>query len=117
MPLASLSTFAVMKPGPTTAKNSRKRVFQRLSNFMGRHKHQRRLRINADGKTEQGQTAHGLVGRVNRRTTCELLLLDQVGVAGDTLPFVIVVCPHIGEAAPVLEWPALVCALGVVGSG
>src|SRR5437879_13006004 len=32
---ASLSTFAVMNPGPTTAKNSRIRVFQRLRNLMG----------------------------------------------------------------------------------
>jgi hypothetical protein len=29
-----------MKPGPTTAKNSRIRVFQRLRNFMGtNHRH------------------------------------------------------------------------------
>src|SRR5215472_12811829 len=34
MPLASLSTLAVMKPGPTTAKNNRIRVFQRLRKFM-----------------------------------------------------------------------------------
>src|ERR1035441_1207946 len=34
MPLASLSTFAVMKPGPTTAKKSRIRNFQLLRNFM-----------------------------------------------------------------------------------
>src|SRR6266480_5639249 len=40
MPPASLSTFAVMNPGPTTAKNSRIRVFQRLRNLMGTvHKH------------------------------------------------------------------------------
>src|ERR1700678_1303964 len=34
MPPASLSTFAVIIPGPTTAKNSRVRPFQRLPNFM-----------------------------------------------------------------------------------
>src|SRR5262245_61350227 len=34
MPPASLSTFAVMKPGPTTAKNSRIRFFQRLRNLI-----------------------------------------------------------------------------------
>jgi hypothetical protein len=34
MPLASLSTFAVMKPGPTTAKNSSIRIFQLLSNLI-----------------------------------------------------------------------------------
>lgn len=52
MPPASLSTFAVMKPGPTTARNSRIRVFQRLKNLMGTfHRHgsnQRPDRINAD---------------------------------------------------------------------
>src|SRR5215472_11575385 len=35
MPLASLSTFAVMNPGPTTAKISRIRIFQRLSHSIG----------------------------------------------------------------------------------
>src|SRR5712692_2254014 len=35
MPLASLSTFAVMNPGPTTAKKIRIRVFQRLRNLIG----------------------------------------------------------------------------------
>src|SRR5258705_7558494 len=34
MPPASLSTFAVIKPGPTTEKNSRIWVFQRLRNCM-----------------------------------------------------------------------------------
>src|SRR4029077_13401522 len=34
MPPASLSTFAVMNPGPTTAKKSRNRIFQRLEKFM-----------------------------------------------------------------------------------
>src|SRR4029077_11068893 len=34
MPPASLSTFAVMNPGPTTAKKSRIRIFQRLKKFM-----------------------------------------------------------------------------------
>src|ERR1700722_2996479 len=34
MPPASLSTFAVMNPGPTTAKNSRIRIFQLFRNFM-----------------------------------------------------------------------------------
>src|SRR5947209_11774813 len=34
MPPASLSTFAVMNPGPTTAKNSRIRLFQRLRKLM-----------------------------------------------------------------------------------
>src|SRR6266478_2643656 len=33
MPPASLSTFAVMKPGPTTAKSSRIRTFQFLRNW------------------------------------------------------------------------------------
>src|SRR6516225_259258 len=35
MPPASLSTFAVMNPGPTTAKISRIRVFQDFSQFIG----------------------------------------------------------------------------------
>ncbi len=35
MPPASLSTFAVMIPGPTTAKNSRIRIFQRFRNLIG----------------------------------------------------------------------------------
>src|SRR5215475_13972465 len=52
MPPASLSTFAVINPGPTTARNSRIRVFQRLRNLMVTfHKHgsnQRPDRINAD---------------------------------------------------------------------
>src|ERR1700730_16594337 len=34
MPPASLSTFAVINPGPTTAKKSRIRIFQRLKKFM-----------------------------------------------------------------------------------
>src|SRR5664279_6530748 len=34
MPPASLSTLAVIKPGPTTAKNSRIRTFQLFRNFM-----------------------------------------------------------------------------------
>src|SRR5215472_17068607 len=62
MPPASLSTFAVMNPGPTTAKNSTIRVFQRLQNFfmriLRRHKvkrfgHERRHRINADWEFSQ----------------------------------------------------------------
>src|SRR5947209_842715 len=36
MPPASLSTFAVIKPGPMTASRSRVRVFQCLSHFIGR---------------------------------------------------------------------------------
>src|SRR3954451_1942707 len=32
---ASLSTFAVINPGPTTAKKSRIRVFQRLMKLIG----------------------------------------------------------------------------------
>src|SRR5215469_7510666 len=62
MPPASLSTFAVMNPGPTTARNSRIRVFQSLRNLMRTfrsHKMkaiypQRPDRINA--LTEFGQT-------------------------------------------------------------
>src|SRR6266481_1764504 len=38
MPPASLSTFAVINPGPTTAKMSRIRVFQLLSHLIG-HAH------------------------------------------------------------------------------
>src|ERR1700730_77899 len=34
MPPASLLTFAVINPGPTTAKKSRIRIFQRLKKFM-----------------------------------------------------------------------------------
>src|ERR1700716_265640 len=34
MPPASLSTFAVINPGPTTAKKSRIRIFQCLKKFM-----------------------------------------------------------------------------------
>ena len=43
MPPASLSTFAVINPGPTTAKKSRIRIFQRLKKFMRtfrRHKNE-----------------------------------------------------------------------------
>src|SRR5579862_2853130 len=62
MPPASLSTLAVINPGPTTAKNSRIRVFQLLRNLMGtfrRHNlkglnSQRRHRINA--RRDSGQT-------------------------------------------------------------
>ena len=36
MPPASLSTFAVMKPGPTTAKKIRSRIFQRFRKVMRR---------------------------------------------------------------------------------
>src|SRR5271157_5261907 len=57
MPLASLSTFAVMKPGPTTAKNSTIWIFQRLRNRM-RAVHDSKLpnrpfRINGGGFSEQ----------------------------------------------------------------
>src|ERR1700730_7322354 len=47
MPPASLSTFAVMNPGPTTAKKSRIRIFQRLKKFMctfRRHKDETQTR-------------------------------------------------------------------------
>src|ERR1700722_15886759 len=66
MPPASLSTFAVIKPGPTTAKKSRIRIFQRLKYFMRRfHRHmggtkaraKRRDRIN--GVRESGQRKSG----------------------------------------------------------
>src|SRR4051812_43524365 len=66
MPPASLSTFAVMNPGPTTAKNSRIRIFQRLRNLMRpfrRHRdgaacsYQRRHRINAGRKNGQTKSA------------------------------------------------------------
>src|SRR5271154_3175108 len=45
MPLASLSTLAVMKPGPTTAKNSTNRAFQLFRNFMGTVRRHRALRL------------------------------------------------------------------------
>src|SRR3954469_16529517 len=55
MPLASLSTLAVMKPGPTTAKNKSIRVLQRRKNLMGRMivldlmaRHCRHFRINGE---------------------------------------------------------------------
>ena len=55
MPLASLSTLAVMKPGPTTAKNRSIRVLQRRKNLMGRMivldlmaRHCRHFRINGE---------------------------------------------------------------------
>src|SRR5882762_11995265 len=63
MPPASLSTFAVMNPGPTTARNNRIRVFQLLKNFMRAfHRHmdgtgEGRIRINAD--VEYGQIKSG----------------------------------------------------------
>src|SRR5579864_5792626 len=50
MPPASLSTLAVMKPGPTTAKNSRMRVFQRLRNLM------RAFRRHRDGTVARATT-------------------------------------------------------------
>src|SRR5215471_9839934 len=37
MPPASLSTLAVMKPGPNTERNSRKRSRQRFSHRLGRY--------------------------------------------------------------------------------
>src|ERR1700690_2369009 len=60
MPPASLSTFAVMNPGPTTAKNSRIWNFQRLRNFMravqgGSNMPNSRFRINGDGSSEQAK--------------------------------------------------------------
>src|SRR5580698_7545619 len=45
MPLASLSTLAVIKPGPTTAKNSMNRAFQLFRNFMGTVRRHRALRL------------------------------------------------------------------------
>src|SRR5271154_5356425 len=63
MPPASLSTFAVMKPGPTTAKNTRSRTFQLLRNLM-RTGHKRnqisensRTRINGDNAIWIGESA------------------------------------------------------------
>src|SRR5438874_1999433 len=66
MPLASLSTFAVMNPGPTTAKNSRIRVFQRLRNLIGavhRSTHQRPLRINVVSEFRDNLRCCGSVNR------------------------------------------------------
>src|SRR5579864_4791106 len=69
MPPASLSTFAVMNPGPTTAKNSRIRVFQLLKNLMRtfrRHRdgavsgYQRRHRINAGSESGQTKSARSV---------------------------------------------------------
>src|SRR5689334_12689507 len=58
MPLASLSTLAVMNPGPTTAKNSKNRIFQRFRNLMvgtQKDRHQRPNRIYAERKSEQAK--------------------------------------------------------------
>src|ERR1700689_2966636 len=58
MPPASLSTLAVMIPGPTTARNSRVRPFQRFRSLMRAfHKHiaedrvSRSLRFRAKSRT------------------------------------------------------------------
>lgn len=40
--------------------------------------------------------------------------MDQVGVAGDTLPFIVLVDPGVGESAVVLERFGLVRPLRVV---
>jgi hypothetical protein len=62
MPPASLSTLAVMNPGPTTAKNSTIWVFQRLRNFISGAFRiatavKRRFRINARRESEQVESA------------------------------------------------------------
>src|SRR5579859_4457123 len=80
MPPASLSTLAVMNPGPTTAKNSRIRVFQRLRNLMStfrRHNleqsnSQRRHRINVrrdSGQTKSACEEHSCISGDNWRVT------------------------------------------------
>src|SRR5215467_2338661 len=55
MPPASLSTFAVMNPGPTTAKISRIRVFQDFSQFIG-HVHRGFHNSGSQNKREFLQT-------------------------------------------------------------
>src|SRR5208282_5126835 len=87
MPPASLSTLAVIIPGPTTARNSRVRPFQRFRSLMRAfHKHiaedecptgcvlaksgtRSRTRINALTDFEQRKSA----GRVNKRAKAEFL--------------------------------------------
>src|SRR5256885_8451078 len=68
MPPASLSTFAVIKPGPTTARINRIRVFERFRNFMGNlrrhmdgadHRRIGRHRINAVRESDQRKSTIG----------------------------------------------------------
>src|SRR5438045_9599579 len=70
MPPASLSTFAVIIPGPTTARTRSARVFQRLRNFIGtfrtHKKLMRRIRINAEDKFWPDET-RGNAGKTNRK--------------------------------------------------
>src|SRR5208282_2585498 len=91
MPLASLSTFAVMKPGPTTAKNSRSRNFQDLRNFM-RTGHRmvqidenRTIRINAERVFRVDESANARkfcrFARVGRLRSCRAGALARPGRA------------------------------------
>src|ERR1700719_1854382 len=107
MPPASLSTFAVMNPGPTTAKKSRIRIFQRLKKFMCTfHGHkdetqtreleqrpifvlmrekagtQSRTRINAPHASEQTKSAKSVNGKKKSNSGA----LTQLKAGGSLTP-------------------------------
>src|ERR1700722_13286255 len=92
MPPASLSTFAVMNPGPTTARKSRIRVFERLKNVMGNLRahmdgtdsgYKRRHRINAVRESGQRKSEPPLkMSAIARRWAWVLACLSGAGAAG-----------------------------------
>src|ERR1700733_7379050 len=72
MPPASLSTLAVMIPGPTTARNSRVRPLQRFRSFMRvfqRHKNYGQPRTGLRPRFETRSLVQGRI-RIHGRAVC-----------------------------------------------